>query len=422
MRWWLSAETKKLAMALLGQVDASPDLLGIQRFIQTATVFLMVPLFSCDRMISIGIRLFFSHGRQTHMKTTQCERCRARDATVHVTFIASSFEIGAYHFCEACYSRAQEERTASYGKFTRSPAKSLTPPPVKNSLVKKVAGTARLRKRQIPAGLWSRCDHCAALIPEKQLKENLRVCPRCRSYFPMSARERVNLLTDSFQELDSGMMSMDVLNFISTAVYKSKFLGHRKASGQKDAVLTGIGQMGGHRIGLGILDFSFLGGSMGSVVGEKLARLIERCTLESLPVIVISASASARMHEGTFSLMQMAKTAAALTRHEQARLPYISVLTNPTIGGVLASFAGAGGIIIAEPRAMIGLTGARVIKETMHATSPSGFQTAEFLFRCGLIDEIVPRRELKNRLIGYLNFMTAGQQSGRPAVKAVSRP
>lgn len=356
------------------------------------------------------------------MKTTRCERCRERDATVHVTFIASTFEIGTYHFCEPCYAQAQAERAASYGRFARSPLKSPAPLPVKNSLVKKAAGGARLRKRKIPAGLWSKCEECAALIPEKQLKENLRICPRCRSYFPMSARERVSLVTDSFQELDSGMMSVDVLNFISTASYKSKLAEHRKASGQKDAVITGIGQIGQYRVGLGVLDFGFLGGSMGSVVGEKLARLIECCTREGLPVIIISASAGARMHEGTFSLMQMAKTTAAIARHEQARLPYISVLTNPTIGGVLASFAGTGGIILAEPRAMIGLTGARVIEETMHTQLPSGFQTAEFLLRRGLIDEIVPRRELKKRLIHYLDFMVTRRPDTKPAPKTVNRP
>src|SRR5262249_26099630 len=151
-----------------------------------------------------------------------------------------------------------------------------------------------------------------------------------RSYFPMSARERIHLLTDSFQELDSGMMSVDVLNFISTASYKSKLAEHRKTSGQKDAVITGIGQMAAHRVGLGVLDFSFLGGSMGSVGGKNLPLLIDRCPGESLRVIITSASAGARIHEATFSLMQMAKTPAALPRHEQAKLPYISVLTNPT--------------------------------------------------------------------------------------------
>jgi acetyl-CoA carboxylase carboxyl transferase subunit beta len=339
-----------------------------------------------------------------------------------VTFIASSFEIGTYHFCESCYAQAQEERAASYGKFTPLAVKSPAPLPVKNSLVKKVAGGARLKRRQIPAGLWSKCEHCAALIPEKQLKENLRICPRCRSYFPMAAREHIHLLTDTFQELDSGMMSVDVLNFISTASYKSKLAAHRKAGGQRDAVVTGFAHMGKHRVGLGVLDFSFLGGSMGSVVGEKLARLIEHCTREKLPVIIISASAGARMHEGTFSLMQMAKTTAALTRHEQARLPYISVLTNPTIGGVLSSFAGMGGIIIAEPRAMIGFTGAKVMKETMRTQLPSGYQTAEFLFSHGLIDEIVPRRELKNRLLGYLEFMTMVRPDAKPAAKPSSSP
>lgn len=339
------------------------------------------------------------------MKTTPCERCREHDATVHVTFIASSCEIGTYHFCEACYSKAQEEHSASYGKFTRPMMKPSAPLPIRNSFVKQAASSGQARRRDFPAGLWSRCEHCATLIPEKQLKDNLRVCPHCRFYFPMSARERIDLLADSFQELNSGMMSTDVLNFVSTITYHAKLLEHRQATGQRDAVITGIGEIGEHRVGLGVLDFNFLGGSMGSVMGEKLARLIERCTEEALPVVIISASAGARMHEGTFSLMQMAKTSAALTRHEQSGLPYISVLTNPTIGGVLASFAGTGGVILAEPRAMIGLTGARVVRETIHTQLPSGFQTAEFLFSRGLIDEIVPRRELKKRLVHYLSFI-----------------
>lgn len=205
-------------------------------------------------------------------------------------------------------------------------------------------------------------------------------------------------------------MSVDVLNFVSTMTYRAKLLEQRQATGQRDAVITGIGQIGEHRAGLGVLDFNFLGGSMGSVMGEKLARLIERCTEDALPVVIVAASAGVRMHEGTFSLMQMAKTSAALARHEQAGLPYISVLTNPTIGGVLASFAGTGGVILAEPRAMIGLTGAQVIKETMHPELPTGFHTAESLFSRGLIDEIVPRRELKKRLIHYLNFMGARKE------------
>jgi acetyl-CoA carboxylase carboxyl transferase subunit beta len=346
------------------------------------------------------------------MKTTPCERCRERDATVHVNFIASSCEIGAYHFCETCYAQAQEERATSYGKFTRLVMKSSASLPIKNSFVKQAASRSQIRRREFPAGLWSKCSHCATLIPEKQLKENLRVCPCCRHYFPMAARERIESLMDSFQELNAGMMSVDVLNFVSTVTYRARLQEHRQAAGQKDAVITGIGQIGEHRVGLGVLDFNFLGGSMGSVMGEKLARLVERCTQESLPVIIISASAGARMHEGTFSLMQMAKTSAALTRHEQAGLPHISVLTNPTIGGVLASFAGEGGVTIAEPRAMIGLTEPRVLKETINTELPAGYQTAEFLFNRGLIDEIVPRREMKKRLISYVDFMNAGRKAG----------
>ncbi len=341
------------------------------------------------------------------MTTTLCERCRERNATVHATFIASAHEIGSYHFCDACYALAQEERGASYGMLHRTRVKLSEPLPIRDSFVKKATGGRQPRKKDIPAGVWSKCDRCETLLPQKQLRDNLRICPRCQFYFPMNARERIDSLADVFQELDGGMMSVDVLNFVSTDSYRAKLAEHRKSTGQKDAVITGIGKIGGHRAGFGVLDFNFLGGSMGSVVGEKLARLIEHCTRQSLPVIIISASAGARMHEGTFSLMQMAKTCAALTRHEQARLPYISVLTNPTIGGVLASFAGTGGVILAEPHAMIGLSGARVIKETIHTELPPGFQTSEFLLKRGLIDEIVPRRELKKRLVKHLDFMVA---------------
>jgi acetyl-CoA carboxylase carboxyl transferase subunit beta len=197
-----------------------------------------------------------------------------------------------------------------------------------------------------------------------------------------------------------------VLKFTGVAAYTDKLQEYQKSTGLKDAVITGIGKIGGHRVALGVMDFSFLGGSMGSVVGEKLTRLIEAGTEKGLPVIIISTSGGARMYEGMFSLMQMAKTSGALGYHARARLPYISVLTYPTTAGVMASFASLGDLVIAEPGAMIGFAGPRVIKDTTQAELPPGFQTAEFLVDHGLIDAIVPRKEMKERLADYLEFLT----------------
>jgi acetyl-CoA carboxylase carboxyl transferase subunit beta len=251
------------------------------------------------------------------------------------------------------------------------------------------------------------------MILEKDLAENLKVCPHCQLHFRMGARERIHALVEacSFEELDADMLSVDVLKFTGPATYESKLADSQRETGLKDAVSTGIGKMGAHRVGLGVLDFSFLGGSMGSVVGEKLARLIEKCTDKALPLIIISASGGARVYEGMLSLMQMAKTSGALSRHEAANLPYLSVLTDPTMAGVLASFASLGSLIVAEPGAMIGFAGPRVIKEMTKAELPPGFQTAEFLLDRGLIDAIIPRKEMKRRLIEYLDFMTAGQKA-----------
>jgi acetyl-CoA carboxylase carboxyl transferase subunit beta len=255
------------------------------------------------------------------------------------------------------------------------------------------------------------------MILQKELAENLKVCPHCQLHFHMGALERIHSLVEacSFEERDAEMLSVDVLKFTGPATYESKLADSQRETGLKDAVITGIGKMGKHRVGLGVLDFSFLGGSMGSVVGEKLTRLIEKCTDSALPLIIISASGGARVYEGMLSLMQMAKTSGALSRHERANLPYLSVLTDPTMAGVLASFASLGSLIVAEPGAMIGFAGPRVIKETTKAELPPGFQTAEFLLDRGLIDAIIPRKELKRRLIEYLDFMTAGQKAAAVA-------
>ncbi len=297
-----------------------------------------------------------------------------------------------------------------------TPEPALTPPPANNgtSLVKKPKlAPAKSRKREIPEGLWTKCPKCSTMVFDKELDENLKVCTHCQHHFPISSRERIHSLVETctFEEMDGDMSSVDMLHFTGVGSYISKLQEYQKSTGLKDAVITGLCKIGEHRAGLGVMDFSFLGGSMGSVVGEKLARLIERSTEKALPLIIISTSGGARMYEGMFSLMQMAKTCAALAYHARARLPYISVLTHPTTAGVMASYASVGDIIVAEPGAMIGFAGPRVIKDTTQAELPPGFQTAEFLLEHGLIDAIVPRKEMKSRLVEYLNYLTAA--SGR---------
>ena len=265
------------------------------------------------------------------------------------------------------------------------------------------------RKKNIPKGLWTKCGKCAALIFDKDLDENLKTCPSCGFHFPISARLRLASLINekTFKELDAGMTSVDVLEFTGVESYSSKLEKYKEKTGEADAVITGLCKMGEHKIAIGIMDFSFLGGSMGSVVGEKLTRMIEIGTKNKIPVIIISTSGGARMYEGMFSLMQMAKTCGALAYHAEANLPYISVLTHPTTAGVMASYASVGDLIIAEPGAMIGFAGPRVIKDTTQAELPPGFQTAEFLIDRGMIDAIVPRNEMRNSLINYLDYMSA---------------
>jgi acetyl-CoA carboxylase carboxyl transferase subunit beta len=266
------------------------------------------------------------------------------------------------------------------------------------------------RKRDIPEGLWTKCPKCASMLYDKELDDNLKVCGKCGYHFPIGARERINSMVEtcSFQELNAGMTSVDVLGFTGVSSYTSKLEAYQQSTGLKDAVLTGICNIGPHRVALGVMDFSFLGGSMGSVVGEKLTRLIETATAKDLPLIIFAASGGARMYEGMFSLMQMAKTSAALAYHAAKKLPYISVLTHPTTAGVMASFATLGDLIIAEPGAMVGFAGPRVIRDTTQADLPPGFQTAEFLLERGLIDALVNRKLMKEQLITYLDFLMAG--------------
>lgn len=293
---------------------------------------------------------------------------------------------------------------------------AVTPPnnPVETAFSRKPKPTgAKSRKRDIPEGLWTKCPKCSTMIFEKELDENLKVCPKCAHHFPIVARARIHSLVEtcSFEEMDAEMVSVDVLEFTGVASYRDKLAGYQKSTGLKDAVITGIGRIGTQRVALGVMDFSFLGGSMGSVVGEKLTRLIEAGTEKQLPVVIISSSGGARMYEGMFSLMQMAKTCAALAYHARAKLPYISVLTHPTTAGVMASYASVGDLIIAEPGAMIGFAGPRVIKDTTQADLPPGFQTAEFLLDHGLIDAIIPRKEMMAQLVSYLDFMLEGKRA-----------
>ncbi len=307
----------------------------------------------------------------------------------------------------------------SLGLETTEPA--VTPPPASTTTAsftkKPKLGSAKSKKREIPEGLWTKCPKCSTMVFDKELDENLKVCPRCQYHFAIVARERIHSLVETctFEEMNAGMTSVDVLQFTGVASYTNKLAEYQKSTGLKDSVITGLCKIGEHRAALGVMDFSFLGGSMGSVVGEKLTRLIEKATEKNLPVVIISTSGGARMYEGMFSLMQMAKTCAALAYHAQAKLPYISVLTHPTTAGVMASYASVGDLIIAEPGAMIGFAGPRVIKDTTQAELPPGFQTAEFLLEHGLIDAIVSRKDMKQRLIDYLTFMTESRKMATTA-------
>jgi acetyl-CoA carboxylase carboxyl transferase subunit beta len=292
---------------------------------------------------------------------------------------------------------------------------ALTPPPIHHTQTtftvkpKLDAGKAKTKKRDIPEGLWTKCPSCGTMIFDKELDENLKVCAKCQFHFAIGSRERIHSLVETctFEEMDAEMSSVDVLKF---AGYRGKLERDVKATMLKDAVVTGICKIGAHRVALGVMDFGFMGGSMGAVVGEKLTRLIERGTMNNLPVVIISTSGGARMQEGAFSLMQMAKTSAALAYHAKHRLPYLSVLTNNSYGGVMASYAALGDLILAEPAAMIGFAGPRVIKDTTHAELPPGFQTAEFLVEHGLIDATVPRKEMKEQLVRYLDYFASGKK------------
>lgn len=266
-----------------------------------------------------------------------------------------------------------------------------------------------LKRKDIPAGLWTKCPECSAPAYKKELETNFNVCPKCGYHFSLTAHDRIQLLMDkaSFQETDADLTAMDPLNFKGPKTYKEKLEEDQKATGLKDAVITGTGKLQGKLVAMAVTDSRFIMGSMGSVVGERITRLTELATKNKLPLIIVSGSGGgARMYEGVFSLMQMAKTCSALARHHEAGLLHISILTNPTMAGIMASFAGVGDVIIAEPKALIGFTGPRVIEQTIRQKLPSGFQRSEFLLAHGLIDMIVDRKDLVtclNRILDYTN-------------------
>jgi len=255
--------------------------------------------------------------------------------------------------------------------------------------------------------LWIKCNSCSEMIYRRVIERNLQVCPKCNYHFQIPARKRIECLTDpgTFIEYDANLISSDVLDFKDLKRYTHRIKESMETTGEKDAVICGEGRIDGQPAMIGIFEFGFMGGSLGSVVGEKITRLIERAIEKKMGVVIFCASGGARMQEGILSLMQMAKTSAALARLREARLVYISVLTDPTTGGVSASIGMLGDIIIAEPKAMIGFAGPRVIKETIRAELPEGFQRAEYLLEHGIVDLIVERRDLRRTLGSLLEML-----------------
>lgn len=260
------------------------------------------------------------------------------------------------------------------------------------------------RREDMPEGLWNKCPDCGAMIHNLELQQNLHVCPHCDHHFLIDSRERIAMLADpgTFEEIDREMVSANPLGFQG---YAEKTVILREKTGLEDAVVSGRLKIDGLPAMIAVMDFKFFAGSMGSVVGEKITRAIETAITEKRGMIIVSASSGARMQEGMLSLMQMAKTCGALARLSEAKLPYISLMTHPTTGGVTASFATIGDINLAEPKCMIGFAGPRVVKETTHQNLPPGFQTAEFMLEHGLIDAIVTRRKLRKQLRDLLSFM-----------------
>src|SRR3954471_8149116 len=302
-------------------------------------------------------------------------------------------------------SRPESERRAFGARRDRRPRIEMAI--FKRPALKTMSG----RKREMPQGLWQKCPGCSDVVHEIELAQNQRVCPRCDYHFAQSAKKRITNLLDpeSFTERDADLRSIDTLRFQGMATYKDRLRNYQDRTGLVDAVISGHGLIEGYKVALAVMDFSFLAATMGSVVGERITRTIEYGTANRCAVVIISASGGARMYEGMLSLMQMAKTSGALARHATERLPYLSVLTNPTTAGVMASFASLGDVIIAEPKSMIGFAGPRVIKETTHQDLPERFQTAEFLEEHGLIDRIVHRKKMRSEIAEFLGYFSTTQ-------------
>lgn len=254
-------------------------------------------------------------------------------------------------------------------------------------------------------GMWLKCNHCREIVYRKEVDRNDKVCPKCEYHFPISVTERIGLLLDlgTFKEWDAGLEAQDPLKFHDTKPYQDRIKAHQEKTGRKDALVIGEGLVNGRRVVLCVFNFSFMGGSMGSVVGEKLCRAIDRALELKLPVILVTTSGGARMQEGILSLMQMAKTSTAVAKLGEAKLPFISILADPTFGGVTASVAMLGDVIIAEPKALIGFAGPRVIEQTIKQQLPDQFQRAEFLLEHGMIDMIVERKRLKETVGTLVN-------------------
>src|SRR5205809_638065 len=285
---------------------------------------------------------------------------------------------------------------------------------------RKPIAAAKDKSSRVPEGLWVKCAGCSQAIYHKELATTLNVCPKCGHHFRLSAAERLRMLFDDPQwtEYDRDLVSTDPLKFTDTKPYRARLDASIESTGLKDAIITASGSIDGIVTMVAAMEYGFIGGSMGVVVGEKITRAIERAIDQRLPVVIVCCSGGARMMEGALSLMQMAKVSGALARLDKARLPYIAVLTDPTTGGVTASFAMLGDLNIAEPKAQIGFAGPRVIEQTIRQKLPEGFQRSEFLLEKGMIDLVVDRRDMKSAIANALRFMLPSQSPTEPAIAA----
>jgi len=268
------------------------------------------------------------------------------------------------------------------------------------------------KKVKIPEGLWVKCENCKEIVYKKEVEKNFKVCPKCNYHFRISAKERLRLMVDeeSFVEMNAEITSGDPLHYKDIISYRDRIKNNQKKTGLRDAIITGEALIEGYTVMMAVMDFSFLGGSMGSVVGEKLVRAAELATEKKIPLITVASSGGARMQEGIYSLMQMAKSSAAIGRLKDAGILYLSIVSDPTFGGVTASFVMLGDIIIAEPRSLIGFAGPRVIEQTIKQQLPENFQRAEFLLEHGMIDMVVDRKDLREMLARIIGLLSAVQQ------------